>query len=327
MKIGKLSEAVLDRAVFKIIRHRRKEVVVRPGIGLDCAGIEIEPDEMIVMSTDPITGAAKDIGTLAVNITANDLATNGATPIGIMVTALLPQRLSEAKFKVIMRDIEAACVGLNMEVIGGHTEITEVVNAPVISVTGVGKIKKDKMLSPRNIKADYEIVMTKYAGLEGSAIISAAKEEQLKERYPAYIIDNAKEFIKEISVVKDSRIAMENDAVFMHDVTEGGIFGALWEFSAAARLGIKVDLKNIPIKQETVEICEYFDINPYMLISSGSMLIAVADGNKMVDALKAEGINAAVIGRFCEGNDKIVVNGEETRYLESPSCDELYKVK
>lgn len=327
MKKGKLSEAVLDRAVFKIIRHRRKEVVLRPGIGLDCAGLVFEPDDAIVMSTDPITGAAKDIGTLAVHITANDLASNGADPVGIMVTALLPERLSESKFKVIMKDIESVCAKLNMEVIGGHTEVTDVVNSPVISVTGVGKIKKDRMLSPKNMKPGYEIVMTKYAGLEGSAIISAAKEEELKERYPSYIIDNAKAFIEEISVVEDSRIAMKNGAVFMHDVTEGGIFGALWEVAGAAKMGLKVDLKKIPIRQETVEICEYFDINPYMLISSGSMLIVTEDGNAMVDALMSAGINAAVVGRLMEGKDRIIVNGEETRYLESPSCDELYKVK
>ena len=327
MKIGKLSEAVLDRAVFKIIRHRRSEVVLRPGIGLDCAGLVFEPDDAIVMSTDPITGAAKDIGTLAVHITANDLASNGADPVGIMVTALLPPRLSESKFKVIMKDIEAVCKDLNMEVIGGHTEVTDVVNSPVISVTGIGKIKKDKMLSPKNMKPGYDIVMTKYAGLEGSAILSAAKEEELKERYPAYIIDNAKAFINDISVVKDSRIAMIHDAVFMHDVTEGGIFGALYEVAGAARMGLKVDLKKIPIRQETVEICEYFDINPYMLISSGSMLIVTKDGAAMADALNLEGINAAVIGKLIEGNDKIIINGDETRHLDPPSCDELYKVK
>lgn len=327
MKKGKLSEAVLDRSVFKIIRHRRSEVVLRPGIGLDCAGLVFEPDDAIVMSTDPITGAAKDIGTLAVHITANDLASNGADPVGIMVTALLPERLSESKFKVIMKDIESVCSKLNMEVIGGHTEVTDVVNSPVISVTGVGKIKKDRMLSPKNMKPGYEIVMTKYAGLEGSAIISSAKEEELKERYPSYIIDNAKAFIEEISVVEDSRIAMKNGAVFMHDVTEGGIFGALWEVAGAAKMGLKVDLKKIPIRQETVEICEYFDINPYMLISSGSMLIVTEDGNAMVDALMSAGINAAVVGRLMEGKDRIIVNGEEIRYLESPSCDELYKVK
>ncbi|MBQ3061244.1 MAG: AIR synthase family protein [Lachnospiraceae bacterium] len=327
MKKGKLSEAVLDRAVFKIIRHRRKEVVLRPGIGLDCAGLVFEPDEAIVMSTDPITGAAKDIGTLAVHITANDLASNGADPVGIMVTALLPERLSESKFKVIMKDIEAVCAKLDMEVIGGHTEVTDVVNSPVISITGVGKIKKDKMLSPKNMKPGYDIVMTKYAGLEGSAIISASKEEELKERYPSYIIDNAKSFIEEISVVEDSRIAMSNGAVFMHDVTEGGIFGALWEVAGAAKMGLKVDLKKIPIRQETVEICEYFDINPYMLISSGSMLIVTEDGSHMVEALMSAGINAAVVGKLVEGKDRIIVNGEETRYLESPSCDELYKVK
>lgn len=112
----------------------------------------------------------------------------------------------------------------------------------------------------------------------------------------------------------------------MHDVTEGGIFGALWEIGAASGVGITADLRKIPIKQETVEVCEVFDINPYMLISSGSMLIGCLHGNELVEELAKKGIEAAVIGRATEGNDRIVVNGEETRYLGPALSDELYKI-
>ena len=89
---------------------------------------------------------------------------------------------------------------------------------------------------------------------------------------------------------------------------------------------IKADLRKIPIKQETIEICEVFDINPYMLISSGSMLIGCPQGNLLVEKLMQNGINAVVIGRATEGNDRIVVNGDETRYLGPAGSDELYKI-
>jgi hydrogenase maturation factor len=112
----------------------------------------------------------------------------------------------------------------------------------------------------------------------------------------------------------------------MHDVTEGGIFGALWEIAAASKVGLEVDLKKILLKQETVEICEFYDLNPYMLISSGCMLMITDKANQLVDRLKAAGIAAAVIGRITEGNDRIIINEEERRYLEPPKSDELYKV-
>jgi hydrogenase maturation factor len=112
----------------------------------------------------------------------------------------------------------------------------------------------------------------------------------------------------------------------MHDVTEGGIFGALWEIGAASKVGLEVDLKKVLLKQETVEICEYYDINPYLLISSGCMLMVTNKANLLVDRLKAEGIPAAVIGRITEGNDRIIINEEERRFLEPPKSDELYKV-
>ena len=123
----------------------------------------------------------------------------------------------------------------------------------------------------------------------------------------------------------DSKVAMEIGASAMHDVTEGGIFGALWEMAAASGVGLTVDLKKIPLRQETIEICEVFDINPYMLISSGSLLIGTNHGYQLVQELERAGIHAAVIGYATEGNDRVVINGEERRYLEPPKTDELFR--
>ena len=112
----------------------------------------------------------------------------------------------------------------------------------------------------------------------------------------------------------------------MHDVTEGGIFGALWELAEASGIGLEIDLKKIPVRQETIEICEFFGLNPYELISSGCMLMAASDGNLLVRELEKEGIPAVVIGKAMEGNDRVLINEEERRFLEPPKADELYKV-
>ena len=129
-----------------------------------------------------------------------------------------------------------------------------------------------------------------------------------------------------ISVVPEAAVAVNAGVTAMHDVTEGGIFGALWEVGEASGVGIIADLDKIPIRQETIELCEFYDINPYMLISSGSMLIGTPHGNKLVDELAEQGIPAAVIGRATEGNDRIIRSGEETRFLEPAGSDQLYKI-
>ena len=327
MKIGKIPETVLKRSVFKQIKHRREEVLVRPGVGKDCAVLAINPDEVFVISTDPITGTTTDIGTLAVHVTMNDIASSGADLIGVMLTILLPDEARESDLKAMMQEIELVCLELNIEVMGGHTEVTAAVNQPIITVTGVGKMLKKDMITTSGVMPGQEIVMTKWAGLEGTAIIAQDKEEELKTKFTNDFMESAKALKKHISVVPEARIARKIGVTSMHDVTEGGIFGALWEIAEASKVGLTIDLKKIPIKQETVEICEFYDLNPYLLISSGCMIMSTNRGNELVAALKAAQISAEVIGKVTAGNERIIINEEERRYLEPPKSDELYKVK
>jgi len=326
MRIGKLPEITLKRSVLNQIGRRRKEVLVGPGIGEDCSVIAIEEDEVLVLSTDPITGTVKDIGTFAVHITANDIASNGADIIGIMLTILLPDTTEEADLRLMMQDIEAVCKELEIEVLGGHTEVTKAVCQPIVTVTGVGKLKRKDLIKTAGAKPGQEIVMSKWAGIEGTAIIASTKEEELLKIYPQSFITNAKSFINYISVVPEAKVAREVGVSSMHDVTEGGIFGALWEMGVASQVGFQVDLDKILLKQETVEICEFYDLNPYQLISSGCMLMVTDRGNQLVESLKAEGITAVVIGHITEGKDRLIINKEDIRFLEPPKSDELYKV-
>lgn len=326
MKIGKLPEPVLIRSVLKQVKHRREEVLVGPAVGQDCAVVQVEPDEVLVMSTDPITGTVKDLGSHSIHITANDLAASGAEPIGVMLTVMLPDTVEEPEVKKMMQEAEATCKKLNMEVLGGHTEITNVVRQPLISVTGVGKIKKSRVITTLQVQPEQDIVVTKWIGLEATTILAKEREEELRKRFPAGIVDTAIGFDRFLSVVPESRIAMEHGVTAMHDITEGGVFGALWEMASGAGVGLEVDLKKIPIRQETVEICQYFDLNPYQIMSSGSMMIAADDGHELVRKLEKDGIHASVVGRTNAGNDRILRNGEDVRYLDKPQPDELYKV-
>lgn len=326
MKAGKVSETILKRSVFKQLNVERQEVIVGPRIGADCSAVEFGNDELCVVSCDPITGAVKDIGTLAIHITANDIAASGAEPVGVMLTIMLPLEFSEGDLKQIMQDVNNVCQKLNIQVLGGHTEVTHAVNQPIISVAGIGKVRKDKLISNNNAKVGQDIVMTKWAGIEGTAIIANEKEEELKKMYNPTFIEKAKDLGKYISVIEESIVATEHGVSAMHDVTEGGIFGGLWELAECSNVGLEVHLDKIPLKQETIEICEYYNINPYKLISSGSMLIATDKGEELVEKLNKANIKATVIGKTMKGNDRIVIQSDTHRSLKPADSDELYKV-
>lgn len=325
MKIGKVPENVLKRSILKQIKTKRAEVLVGAGVGEDCAAIALAPDEVMVLSTDPITGTTKDIGKWAVMVSANDIASSGAEVIGMLVCAMLPPDISEAELKEAMQQIEVSCEELNIQVVGGHTEITDAVTRPILTMTGIGKVKKDRFLTTGGAKPGQDIVITKWIGLEGTSILAKEKEDELLSKFPRHLVDEAKEYDRMMSVIPEAAIAVKSNVSAMHDITEGGVFGALWELAESAGVGLTVDLKKLPIKQTTVEICNFYDINPYELMSSGSMLMATDNGHDLVRALEEEHIHAVVVGKVTDSNDKIVINGEETRFLEPPKTDELYK--
>lgn len=326
MKIGKVPESVLKRSILKQIHTKRKEVLLGAAVGEDCAAVELGEDEIFVLSTDPITGTAEDIGSLAITVTLNDLASAGAEPLGVMLTVLLPEEITEQDIRQMIRQAEEACSQADVQIMGGHTEVTTAVTRPVITVTGVGKAKKGTLVSTAGAKAGMDIVVTKWVGLEGTSILAKEKKTELLTRFSEYFISQAQNFDKMISVLPEALAAVKSGVSAMHDVTEGGIFGALWEMAESSGVGLEIELKKIPLKQETVEICEFFDINPYELISSGAMLMAADDGNQLVLDLKKAGIPACVIGKATAGNDRVLLNGEERRFLEPPKTDELYKV-
>ncbi|MCR5452506.1 MAG: AIR synthase family protein [Lachnospiraceae bacterium] len=326
LEIGKVPETVLKRSVLKNISVIRPEVLVGSGIGEDCAALRLSDDEDIVMSCDPITATSEDIGNLCVLVTVNDLASAGASAIGLMITALLPPGSTESQLADIMKDINEACKDTNVCILGGHTEITEAVNKPLLSVTGIGKVKRGRLITTSGAKPGMDLIVTKWIGLEGSSIIAKEKEEELLSVFPKTLVDSAKKMDSMISVQKDGLIAAEHGAAAMHDVTEGGIYGALWELCEASSVGLDADLSLIPIKQETVEICEHYAIDPYKLISSGSMLIATENGEGLIQKLNESGIHASIIGKTTDSKAKIVHYDGQDKYLGAPETDELYKV-
>lgn len=324
MKTGKLPNSLLDKIIIEPInKHsvKRSEVMLKPSIGEDCAALNMG-DNICLLSTDPITGAVENIGRLAININTNDIASSGGEPVGIMVTALFPPSITEGEISQIVTELYEEAEKVNVAILGGHTEITDAVNKPVLSCTVIGKTRK--LITSAGARAGDYVVMTKYAGLEGTAIFAHDREELLKN-VDKSVVERAKKFSESLSVIKEGKAAAKEGAHAMHDVTEGGILGACWEVADCAGLGIEVYADKIPVREETKIICDELGVDYRRLISSGSMLIICENGDKMTAAIEKEGINASVIGRITDEGRYIIENG--CKYvLEEPGADELYKV-
>lgn len=257
METGKLPGSVLEKLVFSKIRKVHDEILISPGLGLDCSAIDFG-EYACILSCDPITGTAKEIGRLAVHINCNDIASCGVAPLGLLAVILCPSGSSEEELETIMDQLTEAARSVNVDILGGHTEITGAVNRFVITCTAVGKCLKDRIISAAGAKPGDSLVITKHAGLEGASIIAHEKEEELVPVLGRETVEEARSFMNSISVIKDGVTAAGFGVNAMHDVTEGGVLGAVWEMCEASGTGAEVYMDKIPLHIATRKICEYY---------------------------------------------------------------------
>ena len=326
MKNGKAPENVLVRSVLKQLKKKRTEVIQGPAIGEQAGIMDISAQQTVVLSTNPFIGTKKEVGEYGLYEAVNDVAMTGAEVISVLVSILLPAKMEEKGLKRIMEDLRIQCQRLNIDVIGGHTEVTPSVLEPILTVTAVGVLNEKEYFHSSSLKEEMEIVMTKWCGFSETARLAERMERELQTRYPNDFLDGAKALKQFLSIKDEMEVLKACHVGAIHQVSRSGVFGALWDFAAAGKVGLEVDLMKIPMKQETVEICEFFDLNPYRLNSVGSLLIATERGNDVVEALNRSGIPAVIIGKTVAGNDRIIRNGEEERYLEPPKSDEINKL-
>ena len=325
MKAGKISETVLKRSVLKQLHTVHPSVRKGPGVGIDSSVFQIGAGQNLVLSMNPVTLGITEIGTRGVYKALNNIAVMGAEPIGVMASLLLPTCYSENELRDLIHELDKACEETSATVLGGHTEVVRGITQPIITITGAGIADQENDISSGNAKPGMDVIVTKWIGLEGTAILATEKEEALGQRYSQPFINKAKNFLNYISIQSEAAVATKSGVGAMHDISQGGIFAALWEMAESAGVGLEIDLKKIPIRQETVEICEFFDLNPYKILSGGSLLIAAEDGNTLVRELERIGVSAVIVGKTTDSNDRVLLCEDERRFLELPQTDELHK--
>lgn len=327
MKNGKVSESVLKRSVLRQLKTKNENVLCGAGVGDDCAIFSLKDNEKMVSCMQEATVKIPSHAmSHLLHKCVNNLAVCGAEPLAVMITLLLPETIEEPDIKQLMKEAEDICHTLSIQIAGGQTRVSAAMLAPVAVVTGYGKVGETDYRTANAAGPGQDIVITKWIGLEGTAEVAKGNREKLLTRYPAYLVEEAMSFDKYLSVLPEAQIALQNKVCAMHDASEGGIFGAIWELAEGAGAGLTIDLKKLPLRQETVEVCEYCNINPYELKSGGCVVMTGEDGAGLVAALEAEGVPAVVVGRLTDSNDRIILNDDEVRYMDRPRTDEIYKM-
>lgn len=334
MELGKAAENVLKRSVLKYTQQNNKAVnnasqlIKEANIGTDASLFAVLGETMASASA-VAAGRKPQVITEAIINACNNLACSKAEAIGVEIALILPEALYESELRHMMDAAASYAKTQNLWILGGHTMVSPFVTETIATVTAIGHVNAEdaKEAVP---KAGMDIVMSKWIGLQGTAKMAEEQKEMLLQRLPARFVAQAASYGQHMSIVKEAQIAVQEEVCLMHDVSGGGIFRALWELAEQTETGIRIELKKIPVKQETIEICEIFGLNPYELLSGGALLMVTENGEMLAEKLKAAGIAAAVIGRLTDDNDRVIVthgeDGEELRYLDRPRTDEIDKI-
>ena len=267
--VGKLPIELLQRILAQAPVFDRR-VLLGPGIGLDCAVLDLG-ETLLVLKSDPITFASDTIGWYAVQVNANDIATSGATPRWLLLTTLLPEgRTNEELVEKISQQVFSACRSLEISVIGGHTEITHGLDRPILAGTLIGEVAHNALVTPRGATPGDHILLTKGVPIEATAILAREFPERLRPEMDEAEIQAAAAYLTDpgISVVHEARTACRAGRVTaMHDPTEGGLAGALWELAEACGHSLVFWPEAVQVPPLAGRVCRIFGLDPLATIA------------------------------------------------------------
>lgn len=341
MKLGKVSDTILDRSIFKLIKKRGILQKEKPAVGKSCSVLDCSEYSKVITHTA--------YGKWATYKAANAIAAMGGEIKGIHSSIVMPEKAREIRLKEIIKELENECITLGIPMLGGHTNVSANVGVPIVSVTGIGFDSKSADTGNGNegksdagigcegsgheeyeykgsIKPGQDIILTKCIGISGIRHIIEARKQEVYERFSEDVVNKAIGKETDMLTVEDAKLALgTGKADFMYAVSEGGIFAALWNMAEAGNVGLDIDFKAIPVRQEIIEICELFNVNPYELQSLGCLLVTSENGCDIISTLNTYGIESSVIGKVTGKKQRILHTVDEDRYLDMPKVDEIYR--
>lgn len=302
LPIGKLPGALLSAMLSKRV-CADPAVIVGPAVGVDAAAIAIG-DEILVVKTDPITFAVERAPYYLVNVNANDIACLGATPRWLLVTALLPAgSTTTARVGRLFDELLAACAERNIELVGGHTEITAGLDRPILIGQMLGTATPERLLKPGRAKPADRLLITRPIAIEGTAMLAHELKDHLTSELGPDLVARAAAALDDpgISVLDDARILLDTGWVTaLHDPTEGGLATGVREIAAASGTGAFISESAIPVRPETQAIAACLGLDPLGILASGTLLAAIdpAGLSKVEEACRTHGIPSAWIGKL-----------------------------
>ena len=342
MRIGKLTDEQLESLVLSRLPQLSSNTLSGAGIGADCAWLKTG-ENLLVTSSDPITAGGSESGTLAIHVSCNDIAACGVRPTGILIVIIAPPSATEEEIKSIVDQASREAGKLKVDIVGGHTEVSDCVNRFVVISTAFGVVEKGSPVPLGHALPGDKLIITKTGAIEGSFIAANEHAAKLEGKVPSEYIREARTYGNLISVVKEGTILgplasasglLREDGFprscvdLMHDVTEGGVEGAAFEMADFSKCGVTLDRRLVPFTDCSKAICDALGLDPFRLISSGALMIASPEPDRVIGALKSQGIMGTVIGEFTdlsEGAKTIGLDGN-VRPMPAPSADEIYKI-
>jgi hydrogenase expression/formation protein HypE len=336
LALGKLSPELMSKYVFGMTGAKSSQVILEPSLGLDFGVVRLDsggrpakgrsaPRRYLIVSSDPITGVSERAGWYAVNVSANDIATSGNRPQFMQSVVLLPAHASEKEVRLLIADMHETAGDLGIAIVGGHTEVSPGLDRPLVVTTAFALA--DSFVTTAGAKNGDILMMTKTAGVEGTAIIGT--DPRFGKGLKREVVAAARGYFEKLSVVEEAVAAFGTGKVHaMHDCTEGGVLGAVYEMSYASNLGFELQEERIPLARETTYVCSRLGLDPLRLISSGTLLLAVKKGaeDEVSEAVRSAGSRVTAVGRFRRGERVLVRADGKREIIGSPPTDELWKL-
>lgn len=313
-EIGKLDQDSFQGIILSRLGKPDPAVLVGPRHGVDAAVIDVGDGRVMVVAEDPTFGLPSLIqyfGWSIVHICASDVAVMGIRPQYMTICLLLPPGTRGAELDFVWNQIHEEAEKLGIAIVGGHTGVypglSFVLNGGC-TVWGFGR--PEQITAPSNAQQGDCLILTKGVAIEATAVLATQAEAEIKAVLPSHLVDKAKSRIYDMSVVKDALVARPN-AHAMHDATEGGFLNGAFEMAFASGTGLRIYERDVPLADDVKAVCEYFNLDPMISISEGTLLIAASPdrGTRIIKDLEEEGIDAWIVGEFV-GNEVVLVRND-----------------
>lgn len=336
-EIGKIPPEIFNELIFPRLGAKSEKVIAGPQHGVDVGIVEIG-DKAVALTTDPVFIVPEygweRAAWFAIHILTSDVVTSGLRPKFLSIDLNLPMEMTRDQLEIVWDTMHRECLRLAVSIVCGHTARYENCHYPMVggaTVIGVGE--RDEFVTPKMARAGDPIIITKGPAIEATGIFATVFPELIERQFGLSFSQRAEEIFYKMSVVEDAMTAVsvgvrENGVTAMHDATECGIWGGLYEIAQAADLGVKVEKEKIVVQDCVAEVCRYFGIDPYASISEGTLIIACRDrkAQEIVEALSQKGIASSIVGELVEPTDgMILVEGGKEKKLEHPLVDPFWK--